>query len=109
MAQNTQDRLIKPYELKEQIGIGGMGTVYRGIDPDSGKSVAIKILRPEIVDKEPDVVERFTREAEALRQLDHPNIVKVLNTYIADNKHHIVMEFAGGGSLLELIRADNQL
>ena len=44
MAQSTQDRTVKHYEVNEQIGIGGMGTVYRGTDPNSGESVAIKIL-----------------------------------------------------------------
>ena len=109
MAQSTQDKTVKHYQIQEQIGIGGMGTVYRGIDSETGGSVAIKVLRPEVVAKEPDVVERFTREAEALRQLDHPNIVKVLNTYQTDNKHHIVMEYADGGSLLDLLRTEDQI
>ena len=62
------------------IGQGGMGSVYLGNELPTGRRVAIKRLQPELVATDPEMVERFAREGEALRQLDHPNIVKVLDT-----------------------------
>src|SRR5262245_53705984 len=92
------------YKLDDLIGAGGMGTVYRGEDTHSGQIVAIKLLKPEVVVYDPAVIERFTREAEALRQLNHPNIVKVLDTLQEADRHYIVMEYVGGGSLHDLLR-----
>ncbi len=81
------------------IGRGGMGTVYKGIDTTNGQAVAIKQLKPDIIEDNPDFVERFNREAEALRRLNHPNIVAALDTIIDDNAYFLVMEYVGGGSL----------
>lgn len=109
MAKNQLNAVLNRYQLGEQIGIGGMGTVYRATDAQTDETVAIKVLRPEVVAKDPDVVERFRREAEALRQLNHPNIVKVLETYQDGDKPCIVMEYAENGSLLDLLDNQKQL
>lgn len=77
--------------------------MYRGQDRQTGQPVAVKALKPEIVASHPDMVERFVREGEALRQLNHPSIVKVLATVEEGGRHYMVMEFVGGGSLQELI------
>ena len=66
------------FEIGERIGFGGMGIVYRGVDLQTGQPVAIKLLKPELVADKPDAIERFIREGEALRRLNHPNIVKTL-------------------------------
>jgi non-specific serine/threonine protein kinase len=81
-----------------------MGVVYLGIDTHTGQAVAIKQLKREIVQKQPDIVERFAREAEALRALNHPNIVKALATVDQDGEHYIVMEYVPGSDLGALIR-----
>ncbi|MCL4254573.1 MAG: serine/threonine protein kinase, partial [Anaerolineae bacterium] len=81
------------------IGRGGMGTVYKGIDTTNGQVVAIKQLKPDIIEDNPDFVERFNREAEALRRLNHPNIVAALDTLVDNNAYFLVMEYVGGGSL----------
>ncbi len=81
------------------IGKGGMGTVYKGIDTLTGEPVAIKQLKPDIIEENPDFVQRFEREAEALRRLNHPNIVTVITTIADDDAHYLVMEYVGGGSL----------
>ena len=91
------------------LGQGGMGNVYRGIDTQTGEPVAIKALKPEIVASNPDLVERFVREGEALRQLNHPNIVKLLAAAEQDNQHYLVMEFVDGGSLRDLIKQEKPL
>ena len=92
-----------------RIGQGGMGAVYLGRDNSSGQSVAIKHLRPELVASDPEMVERFAREGEALRQLDHPNIVKVLATVEEKGQHFIVMDYVAGGSLRDLLDHEPRL
>src|SRR5215813_8401857 len=91
------------FELGEQIGAGGMGAVFRGLDTQSGKTVAIKRLKEDAVAADPGLVQRFQREADALRQLNHPNIVKVVANAEQDGQHFIVMEYMGGGSLKEVM------
>ena len=91
------------YERQEEIGKGGMGTVYRGMDHISGQPVAIKALKEEVVYAEPHLLTRFQREGDALRQLNHPNIVKMLAMVKEGDAHYLVMEYVGGGSLQDTI------
>ncbi len=97
------------YKLDRLIGGGGMGDVFMGKDILTGEPVAIKQLRLELTSNMPQMVERFLREGEALRRLNHPNIVKVLATVDEGSQHYIVMEFVSGGSLADLIQRENQL
>ncbi|MCP4289575.1 MAG: protein kinase [Gammaproteobacteria bacterium] len=94
---------------KNLLGQGGMGHVYRGLDLQNDEPVAIKVLKQEVVAHKPEMVERFVREGEALRQLNHPNIVKMLAASEQDGRHFLVMEYVSGGSLQELIAADGPL
>jgi predicted ATPase len=105
---NTQ-RIGGRYEILEVIGDGGMGMVYRGRDNQSGSTVAIKALKEEIIQSSPILLERFAREGEMLRELDHPNIVKVLATINEESAHYLVMEYVGGGSLKDVLRRNPQL
>src|SRR5262245_1080376 len=91
------------FEIGAQLGQGGMGTVYRGVDVQTGEPVAIKLLRPEVVAHNSSLVERFVREGEALRRLNHPNIVKMLAMVNEKDLHYLVMEYVGGGSLEDLL------
>ena len=98
--ESNYDMLIAGrYERGEQLGQGGMGTVYQGLDRQTGQKVAIKLLRPGIITSEPIHVARFVREGELLSQLDHPNIVKMLEMAEVDGQTCIVMEYVGGGTL----------
>lgn len=106
----AENALIKGrYQLGRLIGGGGMGMVYIGTDILTGETVAIKQLRGELTGNMPEIVERFLREGEALRRLNHPNIVKVLATSDEGNQHYIVMEYVGGGSLADLLIKQPQL
>ncbi len=106
----TEGALIKGrYQLGHVIGGGGMGTVYIGTDLLTGETVAIKQLRSELSGNMPQMVERFLREGEALRWLNHPNIVKVLATSDEGDQHFIVMEYVSGGSLADLLIAQPKL
>ena len=97
------------YQLGRLIGGGATGNVYFGTDTLTGEVVAIKQLRSELLGSMPEMVERFKREGDALRRLNHPNIVKVLATADEGNQHYIVMEYVGGGSLADLLQKQPQL
>lgn len=93
------------YRMGGRLGQGSMGTVYRALDTETGVAVAIKHLRPETTLRDPRSVSRFLREGEALRRLDHPNIVKLLATVEEGEDHYLVMELVSGGSLEDLLRS----
>jgi serine/threonine protein kinase len=103
------DLIKNRYQLGRLIGGGGMGDVYLGTDTLTGETVAIKKLRGEVTSNLPQMVERFLREGEALRRLNHPNIVKVLATVDEGDQHYIVMEYVDGGSLADLLQREPQL
>lgn len=96
--------IVDRFQIGELVGTGGMATVYQGIDTNTGELVAIKLLKPEAVIADPDVVARFEREGEALRRLNHPNITQVLATIEKEGKHYVVMEYVGGGDLRWLLQ-----
>lgn len=106
---SNQQLISNRYQLGKLLRKGGMGIVYRGVDIQSDQPVAIKLLRPGEVAGQPDMVERFSREAEALHALNHPNIVKVLATVKEEDKQYIVMEFIGGGTLRDMLDREGQL
>ncbi len=97
------------YQLHETLGAGGMGIVYRATDQQTNQNVAIKLLKPQALSLSPDTLERFAREAEALRQLDHPNIVKVLTTLQENDLHYLVMEYISGGSLQDVLQREGRM
>lgn len=85
------------YHIKEPLGHGGMGIIYKGIDTSTNDVVAIKKLKSSTL--QPDLVERFRREGEALRSLDHPNIVKFFDMFQEHNVYYLIMEYVPGGDL----------
>lgn len=106
---NERTLLKGRYQIENLIGGGGMGDVYLGTDTMTGEKVAIKQLRFDLAGTMPKIVERFMREGEALRRLNHPNIVKVLATVDEDRRHFIIMEYVSGGSLADLLEKQPQL
>lgn len=97
------------FAVGDMIGRGGMGEVFHGLDTQTETPVAVKVLKSEYILRNPEAVERFQREGEALRVLNHPNIVKVLATARQDNHHYIVMEYVEGGTLADLMGKQPQL
>jgi len=97
------------FEIGPLIGEGAIGAVHVGRDRETGAEVAIKVLRSEALTDRPEIVERFHREGEALRKLNHPNIVKVLAVVEEEGQPYIVMEYVPGGSLADLLRRQRQL
>ena len=104
MAQLIADR----YELKETVGSGGMSTVYCAFDTLLERHVALKILHEQFGADE-EHVERFRREARAVAQLSHPNIVTVIDRGEEDGKQFIVFELIDGENLKELVERGGPL
>jgi serine/threonine-protein kinase len=96
------------YELTHLVARGGMAQVYRAIDLQLDRPVALKVLFPELsVDK--TFVERFRREAQAAANLSHPNIVPVFDWGEDDGVYFIVMEYIDGRSLSAVLRDPQRL
>ena len=91
------------YGVIERLGMGGMGAVYKAIDPSRNMTVAIKVLR-EAYAQHPAIRERFIREAEAGASLQHPNVVPLIDFGIEDSgRLWLAMEFAEGWTLRDEI------
>ena len=93
------------YEIRSQLGAGGMGEVYLAEDMQLRRPVAIKILPGKIASNR-DRMRRFVQEAQAAAALNHPNIAHVYEIGEADGVHFIAMEYIDGQTLRELIRAN---
>ena len=95
--------MLGRFRLDERIGAGGMGIVYKGIDTDTQKPVAVKFLH-EAFAGIADFVKRFQREVQAMRKLSaHPHLVAILDAGISGGVPYLVMEFLSGKSLAELV------
>ena len=86
------------YQLREQLGRGGMADVYRAYHPQLDRFVAVKVLRGELVD-DPEFLARFQREAKIVAALRHANIVQVFDADAQDDIYYMVMELLDGDSL----------
>ena len=91
-----------PYKITEKIGEGGMAVVYKGYQQSLNRHVAVKVLRAELAQDEEFVI-RFRREALAVAELSHPNILHVYDAGFAHGVYYIVMAYVDGGSLKDLI------
>src|SRR5262249_16970155 len=101
--------LANRYQIIQFISQGGMGAVYLGRDMQMNQPVAIKHLKPEALQMDPSLLTRFEREGEALRALNHPNIVKMLAALEENDQHFLVMEYVEGGSLTDLLAKQPKL
>jgi len=91
--------MLGEYRVEERIGLGGMGLVYRGVQPVIRKNVAIKVLRPEICDSQSHV-ERLLAEARAVNAIRHRGIIDIFSFgKTPDGRQYLVMEFLDGVAL----------
>src|SRR5215471_503073 len=97
MALVTGSRLGR-YEIRSQIGAGGMGEVYRGSDPKIGRDVAIKVL-PADFSADKERVARFELEAQAAGALNHPNILAIHDVDTQNSVLYVVSELLEGEEL----------
>ena len=103
---DTEGFFLGGYRLLYKIASGSFGRVFRADDPQSGRVVAIKVLRHRWSER-PNVIELFEREGKLGQTLQHPNIVEILNVSHdpITNQYFIVMEFVEGGNLREIQQA----
>jgi serine/threonine-protein kinase len=95
------------YVIVECIGAGAMGVVYAARDPDLGRRVALKVLRPDGAGGEASrgARERLLREAQAMAQLSHPNVITIYDVGTFENRVFLAMELVEGGTLGDWLRA----
>jgi serine/threonine-protein kinase len=96
------------FELVDFVGGGGMGRVFRALDTQLGRTVAVKILSPEQA-SDPDTLQRFQNEAQSSARLDHDNIARAF--YLGEDRglHFIVFEFIEGANIRELVQQKGPL
>src|SRR6476659_6609472 len=103
MLQERIHPAIKGYELREQIGEGGYGVVYRAYQSLVGRDVAVKIILPQYADN-PDFIRRFEAEAQLVARLEHPYIVPLYDYWREPGVAYLVMRLLRGGSLHDLLQ-----
>ncbi|MFC1975121.1 protein kinase [Chloroflexota bacterium] len=97
-------RNLGNYRVMEQIGMGGMATVYKAYDPDTDRYVAIKVL-PEHFSQDPKFRQRFEREAKAIAKLEHIHILPLFAYGEEDGTAYMAMRYLKAGSLTDRIQA----
>jgi serine/threonine protein kinase len=101
-----RDILNGQFQILQKIGSGGMGAVYKALQPDMNRMVGVKILHPKLANRK-DLVSRFRREARAMSQLTHPNTVKVfMYGELDDGSLYIIMEYLEGKNLNQTVRGE---
>jgi len=96
------------FEVQEEIGTGGIGTVYKVIDRKINEEMALKILKPEIAPK-PEVIERFKNELKLARRISHKNVCRLYDLHEEAGTLFITMEYVPGEDLDTLIRREGRL
>ncbi|HEY6547402.1 MAG TPA: serine/threonine-protein kinase, partial [Vicinamibacteria bacterium] len=96
------------YTIVEEVGAGGMGQVYKALDRQLGRAVALKLIKPDHVAR-PEARERFQRELLLAQQVTHPNVCRVHDLGEVGEIRYISMEFVDGQTLEDLIHSVGHL
>ena len=103
LAGHGQDLILGHYVITEKIGEGGMGKVYKAKQLRLSRTVALKVVRPNLLSNEM-AMKRFDREAKSAAQLNHPNIVRLFDADQVGDRHYLAMEFIEGSDLAALVK-----
>src|SRR6266545_4555794 len=102
LPRSSFERTVRGYELREKVGGGEFGIVYRAYQPSVGREVAVKVIRREYVNQ-PAFVRRFEAEAQLVAQLEHPHIVALYDYWRDPDGAYLVMRWLRGGALREAL------
>jgi serine/threonine-protein kinase len=97
------------YEIRDALGAGGGGVVYRAFDRELGEMIALKTLHPDALSDDPEALERFKSELRLARRLTHRNIVRTYDLGVAGGRYWITMELVSGTSLRALLDREGVL
>jgi predicted Ser/Thr protein kinase len=99
---------LGPCRVEERLAAGGMGVVYRARHTLLDQDVAVKILAPSLA-ADQEYVTRFFREAGAAGQIDHPNVIRVIDVGKYEDRYYLVMEYVAGDTLDRVIDQERRL
>ena len=100
--------MLGPCRVEMRVAAGGMGVVYRAHHTPTNQAVALKILAPSLA-QDQEYVTRFFREAGAAGQIDHPNVIRVIDVGKHEEKYYIIMEFVSGETLDRVIERERRV
>ena len=104
------DRLIDRYTIIHRVSLGGFGAVYRALQDNLGREIALKVLLPDVVSNNKDYIEQFRQEALLTSQLRHPNTITIFDYGQTDNGLlFIAMEWLDGKTLTEVLKEEGAL
>jgi serine/threonine-protein kinase len=109
LSGNGEKLIIGSYRVQAPLGEGGMGMVFKAIQPKLDRVVALKVIRPQVLAARPEILSRFQREARAIAQLNHPNVVILFDADEANGTHFIAMEYVEGPTLEKMVRTQGPL
>jgi len=99
---------IGRYVIEKKLGQGGMGIVYKCLDPEAKRLAAVKVL-PQQLAADPSFLQRFKREVMTLQRLDHPNIVRIYDQGETDGAWYYAMEFVDGATLDSILDKNEKM
>ncbi len=101
-------KFLGPYEIRDKIGQGGMGVVYRAYERNLDREVAIKVLPREVSSNE-KYIDRFLRESKAAAKIEHPNIVTIYGAGVDEGDYYLAMQLVKGKTLAKIVREEGVL
>lgn len=101
-------QMLGPYRIIEQIGQGGMATIYKAYQPSMDRTVAVKILPSQLASSE-EFTQRFRQEAHIIARLEHPHILPVIDYGESEGVTYLVMRYLDTGTLKDKMEADRPL
>ncbi len=107
---NPGDRLVDRYTILQRVSLGGFGAVYKALQDNLGREVAIKVLLPDVVSNNADYIEQFRQEALLTSQLRHPNTITIHDYGQTETGLlFLVMEWLDGKTLTEVLKSEGAL
>lgn len=103
LANKIDELIIGQYVLNDKLGEGGMGKVYKALQTSLGRTVALKVVRSNLLKSE-IALKRFRREVKSAAALSHPNIVRVFDADQIGDRHFLAMEYIEGSDLAKLVK-----